>query len=167
MFTKKSVYAVLDNPAIRSQINNQVLDLLATIASNRREDFSGAGLLFYGDLSKLPHLQMSLGPGGLPKSQIRGYDIASIVTSLSRTLTPLHDGFHFIDVQSWKITHISQFISPPIPHDAASKFNGAGARFMSAALASILPGIVCVGLVSRQGKIHLLCNGTDVCNEIE
>ncbi|WP_369919851.1 hypothetical protein AB8E32_14740 [Marinomonas polaris] len=45
------------------------------------------------------------------------------------------------------------------------RFHGTGARLMSAMLASILPGIVCVGLVAQEGKIHLFHNGIDIARE--
>tara|TARA_R110002167_G_scaffold254359_2_gene460579 strand:- start:28377 stop:28688 length:312 start_codon:yes stop_codon:yes gene_type:complete len=92
-------------------------------------------------------------------------DIATALASISTMRGPYHDGFHFIDVSSWQITHISQFISPPIPRGAEQRFHGTGARLMAAMLASLLPGITCVGLVSRCGQVHLFYNGIDIAEE--
>lgn len=141
------------------------MGLLRSIADNRCSDFCGIGLVFYSDLAKLPHLQMTTEGENPNITQFSNSDIASALTSVSTISSPFHDGFHFIDMWSWKMTHLSQFISPPIPHDAAQRFHGTGARLMSAMLASLIPGIACVGLVSQGGQVHLFCSGIDIAEE--
>lgn len=64
-----------------------------------------------------------------------------------------------------RLTHLSQFISPPIPQDAERNFHGTGARLIAAVLASLLPGIAYVGLVAQDGKIRLYCNGIDIIQD--
>lgn len=144
---------------------NQALNIIRSIASNRGNDFTGTGVVFYTDLTGLPHLQLISGREKPDVSQFDDCNIASALISISTICSPLHDGFHFVDSRSWQITHLSQFISPPIPHDAAQRFHGTGARLIAAVLASLLPGITYVGLVSQGGQVHLFCNGVDIAEK--
>ncbi|WP_152996312.1 hypothetical protein [Pseudomonas aeruginosa] len=144
---------------------NQALSLLKSISKNRESDFSGTGLIFYSDLSELPFLQLeneSIKPNAAIFSDC---EIDSAICQISKPKDPLHDGFHFIDIETWKITHVSQFISPPIPNDAAQRFRGTGSRLMSAYLASLITGIKCAGIVSQAGKVHLFHTGADIAGE--
>ncbi|WP_081194612.1 hypothetical protein [Halomonas sp. BC1] len=156
---------VLSNYTHSTKWTDQAMILLRSIASNRCRDFSGTGVIFYSDLGKLPHLQLTTGNEKPSVTQLGDHDIASALASISTMCGPFHDGFHFIDMNSWQMTHLSQFISPPIPHDAAQRFHGTGARLMAAMLASLLPGITCVGLVSQGGQVHLFYGGVDIAEE--
>ena len=127
----------------------------------RGRDFSGIGLVFYEDLAYLPHLQLTDGYVDSDPRRLVEVDLAIALSSISVMSSPLHDGFHFVDVRRWQLTHLSQFISPPIPSDATQRFHGNGARLMAALLTSLLPGIACVGLVTHGGEIHLFSHGND------
>jgi len=136
--------------------------LLTAIASHRSDNFTGVGIVFYVDLSNLPYLQLTNELEDPTATRFDGHDIAEVLLSISTQSSALHDGFHFVDEKSWNLTHLSQFISPPIPYNASQRFHGTGARLMAAALASVLPGICYVGLVSNAGDVHLLRGGIDV-----
>ncbi|WP_263568697.1 hypothetical protein [Paucibacter sp. DJ2R-2] len=97
--------------------------------------------------------------------QFAEVDLAEALSRISVMSSPLHDGFHFVEAHSWRLTHLAQFISPPIPDDATQRFQGTGARLMAALLASLLPGIECVGLVSHSGEIHLFSRGIDAAKK--
>lgn len=144
---------------------NQVMELLSSISCNRYSDFSGTGIIFYKDLGSLPHLQLNAVNKDPNITAIDNNDIVSTLTSVSTTCSPHHDGFHFIDMENWRLSHLSQYISPPIPRNAEKQFGGTGARLMSAMLASLLHGIICVGVVSQEGKIHLFYSGIDIAKE--
>lgn len=144
---------------------NAARQLLAAIAAKRASDFTGIGVVFYVDLRSLPHLQLTNDLIAPEASRFDCVDLASLLASISTQSCLLHDGFHFVNAQDWKLTHLSQFISPPIPRDASEKFQGTGARLMAAVLASVLPGIASVGLVSHTGDVHLFCGGVDVYGE--
>ena len=144
---------------------NKALSLLNSISKNRESDFSGTGLIFYSDLSQLPFLQLeneSIKPNA---SIFFEWEIASAICKISTIRAPFHDGFHFIDIEAWKITHISQFISPPIPNNASQRIRGTGSRLISAYLASLIDGIKCAGIVSQTGKVHLFHTGVDIAGE--
>ncbi|WP_143161153.1 hypothetical protein [Pollutimonas bauzanensis] len=163
--TQISSYMLNPEKSIYSRRMNQALNILRSIASNRSNDFSGTGVVFYTDLAGLPHLQLISEREEPNVSQFDDRSIATTLTSVSTMCSPLHDGFHFVDSRSWQMTHLSQFISPPIPHDAAQRFRGTGARLIAAVLASLLPGITYVGLVSQGGQVHLFCNGVDIAEK--
>ena len=135
--------------------------VLRAVAHDRGPDFSGVGIVFYERLALLPHLQLTNNSEEPDAVRFAGCSLEDALLSVSSIGSPLHDGFHFVDVASWTLTHLSQFISPPIPHDAAQHFHGTGARLMAALLASLQSGIACVGLVSQGGEVHLFTNGFD------
>lgn len=139
--------------------------VLRAISIDRGMDFSGVGVVFYERFTLLPHLQLTNNSENPDVGQFAGRELAEALLSVSSMASPLHDGFHFVDVASWKLTHLSQFISPPIPDAAAQHFHGTGARLMAALLASLQPGIACVGLVSQGGEVHLFTNGVDAAEK--
>lgn len=138
--------------------------VLRAVAHLRGEDFSGVGVVFYERLAQLPHLQLTDSSMEADPDQFAKVDLAEALSRMSVMSSPLHDGFHFVEARTWRLTHLSQFISPPIPDDAAQRFQGTGARLMAALLASLLPGIECVGLVSHSGEVHLFTRGIDAAN---
>ena len=146
---------------VKANVISRAEQVLRAVADLRSKDFAGVGVVFYECLDQLPHLQLINGSIKADPGLFADVDLASALSSLSAIGSPLHDGFHFVDASSWHLTHLSQFISPPIPHNAEQQLHGAGARFMAALLASLQPGIVCVGLVSMGGEVHLFSNGNN------
>lgn len=147
--------------AVKANAISRAEQVLRAVADLRSEDFAGVGVVFYECLAQLPHLQLTNGSVKADPERFADVDLASALSSLSAIGSPLHDGFHFVDARSWHLTHLSQFISPPIPHNAEQQLHGAGARLMAALLASLQPGIVCVGLVSQGGEVHLFSRGNN------
>ncbi|WP_131726028.1 hypothetical protein [Bordetella pseudohinzii] len=117
--------------------------------------------MFYERLDDLPHLQLGASAENVALEQFADITLTATLSKISVPSVPLHDGFHFVCVDSWRLTHVSQFISPPIPEGADHRFHVSGARLMAALLTSLLPGIECVGIVSQSGEIHLFRDGRD------
>lgn len=133
---------------------------LARIAAELSPTFTGTGVVFYDDLSGLPHLQLSGGPHlQIPPPEIFKGDLAQTLQCIAQQESPWHDGFHFVEAADFRLTHIAQFVSPPIPVDLVKVVTGNGARFMTALLSSLVPGIACVGLVSHEGQASLFQHG--------
>ena len=151
------------NPDAAANANSigRAEQVLRAVAHLRGPDFSGVGVVFYERLADLPHVQLTDSSVKVDPGRFAEIDLAVALSSISVMRSPLHDGFHFVDARSWQLTHMCQFISPPIPSDAAQRFNGTGARLMAALLASLLSGITCVGLVSQAGELHLFNHGND------
>jgi hypothetical protein len=148
--------------AVKANAISRAEQVLRAVADLRSKDFAGVGVVFYECLAQLPHLQLINGFVKADPGRFADVDLASALSILSAIGNPLHDGFHFVDARSWHLTHLSQFISPPIPHNAEEQLHGAGARLMAALLASLQPGIVCVGLVSMGGEVHLFSRGSNI-----
>lgn len=135
--------------------------ILSAVAQRRPESFAGVGLIFYRDLAALPHLQLRGSPE-CPALPVRGLlAIAETVAAVSAQSSPWHDGFHFIDIEEEMLTHLSQFLSPPIPSypRAFDAKLPTGARQATALLASSTSGIACTGLVSVAGDVAIYENG--------
>lgn len=132
---------------------------LARIATKLSPTFTGTGVVFYNDLSALPHLQLSGGCLQIPLPETFKGDLAQTLQRLAQHDSPWHDGFHFVEAADFRLTHIAQFVSPPIPLDLGRIVTGKGARLMTALLSSLVPGIACVGLVSHTGQASLFEHG--------
>lgn len=135
--------------------------LLQQIKRLRSESFSGIGLVFYYHLEELPTVPLGRWNAMKPDLPIFGVEsISRILAKVSDRASPWHDGFHMIDMQSQSLTHLSQFVAPPLnwlaqlPEDRPS-----GARQMTALLTSVIPGITYVGVLSMGGEVIVYENG--------
>lgn len=129
------------------------IELLRRVAEDAEPDFSGVGFICYSNLSSLPHLALSV-----PQDSIRALPIIGVIATgaflaeASRASSPLHDGFHLIAADSFALTHVCRFIAPVIPADLSNLQFAAGARHMSAQLASRAQGIEAAALMAKDGN---------------
>jgi hypothetical protein len=121
-------------------------------------EFVGIGLVLYSDLSTLPVI--ALRHAGRVE---RERDIAALIAEASRKSGDCHDGFHLIS-RSRRLTHRNQYFAPPIPAGAELHFarKGAGARYVSALLGSVLPCVDYTAIVSSDGEISVFCRGIEL-----
>ena len=92
-----------------------LLSVLREVHGRNHSDFAGLGLVFYTDLSALPMhplVHQDCGPP-LPAKTLQ--DSIELFTGISRRTSICHDGFHLVQVETGFVTHVSQFLSPPIP----------------------------------------------------
>jgi hypothetical protein len=128
------------------------LDLLIHVDRLKTARFAGLGVIFYRAPMLLPVIPLgsraSL-PYDLP---VRGLaEIGAVLSALADAGSPLHDGFHLVDVESKQLTHVAQFVAPPLP-SPTERFSGSwpsGARQMTALLVSRLKSVATVGLLSN------------------
>ncbi len=85
--------------------------------------------------------------------------IATVLSRLASVRSRWHDGFHFIDASAVRLTHVAQYISPPIPPRLGPCSFMGGARHMSAILASRIDGIAMVGVLTSKGEISMYVDG--------
>jgi len=128
-------------------------------------DFSGMGLVLYRGRHTLPHLSLRNSEPAILEHAVGPKHVAHVLSELASTNSPWHDGFHFIDEDEGRLTHVAQFISPPIPTQVALISSEGGARHMSAALASLLCGISMVGVMTSRGEISVYVSGERVLHE--
>ncbi|MGR3978486.1 hypothetical protein FW754_12610 [Acinetobacter sp. 1207_04] len=138
---------------------------LEEVCLNSNESFSGLGIVYYSSLDNLPFI--SLQKMNL-SSDLQSKSFIKIMQEISKTTSVFHDGFHFFDINSSKITHISQYISPVllgVNEREVDKITPCGAREMTAFLTSYIKGVYCVGLVSVNKKIKIFKDGGIVCKK--
>lgn len=137
-----------------------VLDVMTGVQKLRSADFSGLGVVFYLPPLRLP--AVSLGRGILPDLPITGVpSIVAALAQLSDKKSAWHDGFHLVDAQLGAITHIAQFIAPPLgpAQRIAPQGRPTGARQMTALLTSTLPGVFAVALLTAADEILVYSGG--------
>lgn len=145
-----------------TSFERQIGDSLIELCQNCNEEFTGLGIIYYDDLTKLPYI--GLHECKLPKN-IANLPFTKTLLDISKNSSIYHDGFHFVDSNSLKITHISQYISPPLDVSEYSKILNiipCGAREMTALLTSMIDGIICVGLISSNKTIKIFKNGLNI-----
>ena len=114
-------------------------------------DFAGLGVVFYDSLAALPHLQLDLVGDERFELPVVGLKaIGEVLARTSRRSSPWHDGFHFVHAGSGALTHLCQFIAPPLPGAADAAPRAGGARHMTALLASKVAGVVAIGLLTHE-----------------
>lgn len=135
--------------------------LLGQVNIWRPNSFTGVGVVFYSELRALP--SAALGNSATPKPwlPVSGVDaIARTLAEVSDNASPWHDGFHMVDIQSQTLTHLSQFLAPPLNNlSHLPKARPRGARLMTALISSMIEGIDYVGVLSTSGEIIVYKNG--------
>lgn len=128
-----------------------VLHLLRHVATRISGDFAGLGIVYYDSLMALPHLQLEVVDDERFDLPVRGNEaICHVLTRTARLSSPWHDGFHFVHAGSASLTHLCQFIAPPLPNTPDTAPRASGARHMTALLASQVAGIVAIGLLTHE-----------------
>lgn len=144
----------------------QISDSLIELSKNCEEGFTGLGIIYYDDLTKLPYI--GLHNCKLPEN-IVNLSLTETLLNISRKSSIYHDGFHFVDSKSLKITHISQYISPSLDvrrYSLILNIIPCGAREMTSLLTSLVDGIVCVGLISSDKTIKIFKNGINIYKQV-
>lgn len=138
------------------------IELMKAIRRERTEAFSGLGVVFYVSPANLPIAALGRDFSTRPKLPVSDMqEIVHVLSTVADRNSPWHDGFHLVDMTRSALTHLSQFVSPPldgvnhIPADARPT----GARQMTAQLTSQLPGVGCVALLSVCGDISIYQQG--------
>ena len=137
-----------------------VVRLLTRAATQLSDDFSGLGIVFYDSLAELPFLPLDVSGDENIDLPVSGLDsVCDLLLRTARTSSPWHDGFHFVHAGSLSLTHLSQFVAPPLPDDCDQLPHASGARHMTALLASRVSGIVTVGLLTQEQVVSIYESG--------
>ena len=137
-------------------------ELLRDVGARLPQRFAGLGVVFYSSLADLPHMPL-VGPDAsrpsLPVADRQ--QVVRALLSAADTSSKWHDGFHFVCSATGALTHMSQFIAPPVL--VSSSFAAAewptGARQAAAVMTSQVPGVDCVGLVGLMGAVSIYVKG--------
>lgn len=140
--------------------------LLRHIALQLPNDFTGLGVVFYEDLSALPFIALDISTGQKIRLPVNGLkDIASTLARASSATSDWHDGFHFVDVSKQQLTHLAQFLSPPLPQNGEPAPKASGARHMTAMLSTKVEGIVGIGLLTHGHELAFFERGAQTFRE--
>ena len=144
---------------IQSQLTEDFMLLLESLAKNSNVSFSGAGLVLYKRKMPLSMYHCNLNNAtpdyGLLRMGTKKF--LTYLMEISHYQHPYHDGFHFINAEGI-LTHVAQFFSPPIVHSFVN-LPGQGARTFCARCGSKIEGVLMVGSVSSTNSISLFQNG--------
>lgn len=134
--------------------------LLRIISDSGSIDFAGAGLIIYRDIRALAHI--ALRDNSLDaefKNSVGEQAVANAIKNIANINSPWHDGFLFIRSDDFELTHIAQYVSPPIPRGIKFTASGFGARRMTAVLSSLVTGIELTVVLSRHGEVMVFERG--------
>lgn len=141
----------------------EIHELLEQIQSHATHAFSGVGLIFYSRLDDLP--VVALGDQALFSPRLPVADrslLAPLLADISSLSSPWHDGFHLIDSNSFTLTHISQFLSPPVEYLQVSNSRAlpVGARHMTAMACSRIATVSHAALLSSKNGAAVFHRGS-------
>ncbi|MHC4042234.1 hypothetical protein [Bradyrhizobium sp. 23AC] len=133
--------------------------LLRSVMVQRTYDFSGVGLIVCNSPESLPIIPLSL-----YEPNLKGDLVDQLVHIASRG-SEHHDGFHIIS-QTWRLTKVAQYFSPPIIHDAEiDRSKRFGGRYLAALFGSWIPSVALAGIASEGFGIAIFERGREVLFE--
>ena len=137
------------------------IELLSGLANGLPARFTGLGIVLYRaplDIPIAPLAPADLVPH-LPTDTIES--AIDLLVELADYSNPLHDGFHLVEVPTFKVTHVCQFLSPPISKAAmpALPRTPIGARQMAAVLDSFMPCVVLSAVMSDRKRALIIERG--------
>jgi hypothetical protein len=136
------------------------LQLLRNTAPKLASDFAGLGIVFYDSLAALPYLKLEVGGDERFDLPVLGLDpICEVFAQTTRQSSAWHDGFHFVCSDTATLTHLCQFIAPPLLSLTNTAPRVSGARHMTALLASKVAGITAIGLLTHERVVSIYETG--------
>lgn len=139
-----------------------IFSLLDSVRARRTSGFAGLGLIYYRSIRDLPILALGDTLFATPTMPIKSASaITNALVEVSDRSSNWHDGFHLIDARTGALTHLSQFISPPVdvpPSDLRS-FKPSGAREMAAMLASKIEAVEFSAVLGTDGEARVFRSG--------
>ncbi|MES2299477.1 MAG: hypothetical protein V4582_20740 [Pseudomonadota bacterium] len=150
-------------------MSHRMTNLMENVRRLKGPGFVGLGVIVYRRLLGLPVIPLGSQANAHPRLPAQGIDtIADILAEIADRSSPWHDGFHLVDSDTFTLTHVSQFFSPPLP--TSGSISGVsehmGARQMAALLGSRMPNIECIVLLNQDGAVHVFKDGELIANPI-
>jgi hypothetical protein len=153
----------MDTPL--SHTVDKVMALLRSVWALVPPDFSGIGIVMYVHPLTLPTLSLRSRDKLVVRLPLAGDDIASFLASISGKSSPWHDGFHLVDSHTFSLTHIAQFVAPPLGTTPVQLQIG-GARHMTALLASQVASVNSTAILATDGRASIYEGGRCALEEI-
>jgi hypothetical protein len=138
-----------------------LVSVLEQVRAARSDGFCGLGLIAYA--APLRMSVLSLVPDGQepPLPSPDPAETAAFLCRLSGKQQPFHDGFHLVDADKLRITHVSHFVAPSVPSQRPKNLPAypVGARLMTALLVSLQPFVVLSATMNGRGHSILFERG--------
>ncbi|MEY8198560.1 MAG: hypothetical protein RPS47_04910 [Colwellia sp.] len=132
-------------------------EILLKVEDGAGDDFSGIGVVLYSDMKGIPVF-----PLHNPNFESGDDDLVSTFVEISKVANPYHDGFHFIS-SSLKLTHTSQYFSPPIVSGVkVDRSRVVGGRYMAALFGSCIQSALLTGIVTKSNGVVIFKNGAEI-----
>jgi DNA integrity scanning protein DisA with diadenylate cyclase activity len=131
--------------------------LLLNVYEKSKINFSGLGLLVYNDLNGLPISSLKRIDENICLPITDYNEVIEKLASISITQNKYHDGFHLLN-QKLELTHLSQYIGAPIFENIQIS-DEYGSRYRTALYASMIPNIVCSGVLSTNYPVTIFQKG--------
>lgn len=144
---------------------SEVMALLRGVWAVVPPDFSGIGIVLYVPPLTLPTISLRSVDKSVVCLPIASDGIASSLASISGKSSPWHDGFHLVDSRMFSLTHIAQFVAPPLGTNQV-KLQFGGARHMTALLASQVAGVTSTAVLATDGRASVYEAGFCVLEEL-
>lgn len=139
---------------------NLLKDTLYSCVKAREADFSGLGVLVYSSFKNLPVVGMRE-----KYSEIGAYSSSELLARVSTTRSKYHDGFHLLS-HDCKLTHLSQYFSPPIVRSIQlPNTNDFGGRYVAALFGSTINEVEFSAIVNTNIDLSIFRNGMCICSE--
>ena len=130
---------------------------LRDVCRKAGESFSGVGLIVYEEIDRVRAFPLR---DTFPNAD--GLDVTDVLADMSTQHSEYHDGFHLVTTD-WELTHVSQYLSPPIATDCQiAKDRCPGGRYLTALFASRIPGVTLTGIVRSDLSMSIFENGREV-----
>lgn len=140
-----------------NQLADKFKETLLEIQKLADNDFSGVGIVIYSEVDQIP-----LFPLRKNNFKIKHNDIVSGFLEMASYNNQHHDGFHLLS-SNFKITHTSQYFSPPIiPETEVDYSQKLGGRYMAALFGSSVEGVLMTGVVTRSSGVVIFENGKKI-----
>ncbi len=136
------------------------IQILRECTERRTSDFAGVGVILYSSLEALPIFSLRD-----QEPEVIDSSPATTLALISSRKCSFHDGFHLMN-HNLKLTHYSQYFSPPVVESVViEKRNAVGGRYVAAAFGSTIKGVLLCGVVSTDLTLSVLQEGREVFSE--
>lgn len=135
-------------------------DIFLKVILKTKSNFSGLGLILYGDDEAIPVYPMRYNVPGIPTTKI-----FTFLNEISSVESDYHDGFVMVN-SGWVLTKACQYFSPPIIDDIRlERTTGFGGRYLAALFGSKVAGVKLCGIISQKKEIILFKGGLEIYSE--
>lgn len=153
------------SPVSDNGLVNHARSMACDIKGALGDCFSGLGLVFYSGEMRLPVVNLADQGAFKPALPVVGWrNMQAVLIEICSVASPWHDGFHLISVDPTSLTHVSQFVAPPLDLIEAAIRNEmpSGARLAATKAVSKIHGVEFAMLLGKSGMPRAFSGGLEI-----